>query len=232
MAEITFIVDPGADNILIDGVSVNAIDAFRDECLSSGAVSCGWDTLHTRLINHDVSRFWWFLTESDRRSIAEMVIRNVLFFNIKNRRIGTSNCGGGTGTWEDAVCTDDALIRYFKFTSTSVVTRDDIGIDESYWKHPITDNEHCYVPDNCLGLPGHTIQCAHFATGFFHAMCGIHVRQTTDDLNSWVIFQYTDIDIKPGDWQMPKGSTVRVYTPTEVGWMFYKGDLITSFYEV
>lgn len=200
MPEITFITVPKADDIIIDGVSLNDIDAFRAECLTGGAVSCDWTTLHTRLNNRDVSRFWWFLTESERRSIAEMAIKNTLFYTFRYGRAGKSNCEGGEGDKYGIVCLQNGLIRALKFGSYSV------GGDSCYYRRYSTSKEFCYVPEIQYGLPCQIVTCATYAgadQGFGHTMCSIKVVDATDSIGNWTIFQYSDFDIKLGSWQIP-----------------------------
>lgn len=220
MAEITFTADPEADDILIDGVSLNDIDAFRSECLSGGAVSCDWNTLHTRLINHGISKMWWFLTESERRSIAEMAIKNTMFYQISYRGKGEQNCGGATGFFLDRdPCIPNSIIRYLKFKTSGFS-----NVDVCYWKRSETSEEFCYRSDQTYQLPCYMVDC--FGDGFGHTMCSIQVAQGTDDLNNWIVFNYADFDIKPGDYQMPKGKKVYLNIPrtfTDCSGYTYRG---------
>lgn len=209
MAEITFIVDPGADDILIDGVSLNDIDAFRDECLTGGAVSCDWDTLHARLINHDISRFWWFLTEAERRSIAEIAIKNTLFYTLYYGRSGKPNCEGGEGDVAEIVCMQNALIRYLKFGSDSPPSGSDC-----YYRRNSDSDEFCYVPDIKYNLPCNIVLCAGYDFG--HSMCAIQVVDSFDSLDNWIVFQYSSFDIKPGNPQMPNNDFSDLFVKMEV----------------
>ena len=198
MAKITFTTVPDADDVAIDGVSMKDITAFRLECLSGGAVTCDWDTLRVRLENNDVSRFWWFLTEAERRSIAEMAVKNTLFYFISHGRYGKPNCKGGEGDFKNIVCVQNALIRYLKFGSDNPP-----GGDTCYYKHPITNDEFCYVPDAKYGLPCCRCSCRSYDLEFAHSMCALQVNEDFKKFDSWIFFQYSDFDIKPGNWQMP-----------------------------
>lgn len=197
MAEITLDSVPGADDVAIDGTSLNAVDALRSECLSSGVVSCDWNALHARLINHDVSRAWWFLTESERRSITGIAVSKVINKIIWYYRRGEN------GEWctMRSVCTYNATIRFQKFGTP-------VGWNDCYWKYNKDDSKYfCYVPEQYFGLP-----TVHVNTGS-HAMCGIHVVEGIDDLNNWVVFQYACPNIRPGNSQMPNGSHVLIQDP-------------------
>ena len=211
MPKVTFVVDPGADNIRIDDVSLNAIDAFKDVCLSGGGVVCDWDTLHVYLINHDVSTFWWFLTESERREIAEMAIKNTMFHNIQLRGTGLSNCEGvDETTFEQCRCGANAIIRYLKFASSK-----NSDVDHCYWKRTRDHGAECFKPTNSYLLPCHYVQ--YLSEGpLAHFMCGIQVKESVESIDNWMIFQYRTCDIKVGDSQMLPGAKVVMNLPTSI----------------
>lgn len=209
MVEITLNTSPGTNDVSIDGVSLNDIDAFRTECLSGGSVSCDWGALHTRLINHDVSNFWWLLTEQERRSIAEMAIKNTMYFNIKQGRSGEPSCAGGIGSYTELMCTQNAHIRYMKFSGELPT-----DMDACYWKYGTS--EHCYMQNETYGLPCNFLICIGPSGTDAHAMCAIQVIDEIDSLDNWVIFQYSTCDIKPGGWHIPYNAEVTMRTPTEL----------------
>ena len=214
MAEITIVCNEGAD-ITIDGVSwddivppeddtPDAIDVFRSECLTGGCVSCDWDTLHARLTNHDIATFWWLLTESERRSIAEMAIKNMLFYILSYGRSGKTNCGGGEGDIKQIACVQNGLVRILKFGTSP------IGGGSCYYRRYADSKEYCYVPATSYGLPCNLVICATYADAasdstFGHTMCSIQVVDGTDSIDNWIIFQYSSFDIKSGNWQIPGG---------------------------
>ena len=201
MPEITFVTVPGADDIIIDDVSLNDVDRFRSQCLLGGSVVCTWDTLHARLMNHDVSRFWWLLTESERCSITETVVKNTFFYTIYRMRTGQPNCGGGVGGWKSIDCGYNALIRYLKFNDSSFS-----GADTCYWKKMAStpdSDEHCYKPTNSYGLPCYLTFCGTMESGFGHYMCAMPINKKINSLDGYIFFQYSDFDIKPEHWQMP-----------------------------
>lgn len=208
MPKITFIVDPGADDITMDGVSLNAIDEFKIECLSNGVVSCDWATLEARLNNHDVSMFWWFLEETERRSIAEMAIKNILFFTISSARSGNPDCEGGIGEWKLAQCVTNTIVRYQKF---KYIPSESVG--SCYWKHPTTGEEKCIYQTDTYNLPCNIVGCYTDDDEWGHGMCAVQVVRGTDSLDNWIVFNYSDFDIKPGNWQMPNNSTVSMMVP-------------------
>lgn len=210
MVGITLSTLPGTGDVSIDGVSLDDIDAFRTECLSGGEVSCGWNTLHTHLINHDISRFWWLLTESERRAIAETAIKNTVFYQIMFKGIGEPNCAGAENfTLMSNPCGANSIIRYLKFA-----TDENTNVDACYYKRDLLATEHCFKPDVTYELPVNAVELTHGDS--IHSMCGIHVKDGTDSLNNWIVFQYNECDIKPGTAQMPYGSSVKIISPTTV----------------
>lgn len=207
--------DVWIDNIPLSDIPVHDpepmydIDAFRSECLSGGAVSCDWNTLHARLINHDVSRLWWFLTESERRSIAEKAIKNTMLYRIYLYGIGEYGCIGDVGEWKTAVCAQNFVIRYAKFSGMGTGQYTDLT--NCYWKlSDESTDEICYVPEHSYGLPCNSVG------SLGHVMCGIQVVHGLDSLDNWIVFQYSDFDIKWGNWQMPADGGVSVREVTNL----------------
>ena len=219
MPDVTIATIPEADDIVIDDVSMNDVAAFQSECLTDGVVTCGWDALHTKLNNLDVSRFWWFLTRDERYSIAEMAIKNTLFYELWYGRGGKANCEGGEGDFVGIVCCQNGVIRYLKFgVPVPIVDMTTGYVDACYFKRLLSDpTETCYRQD-AYNLPCHIVNCIEHFTGpgFAHTMCAIQVCEGFDSLDNWIVFQYDDFDIKPGNWQMPHDKEVRMFSPTKV----------------
>jgi hypothetical protein len=222
MPEITFIVDPGADDIVIDGVSLNVVDELRSECLSGGAVSCDWDTLHSRLINHDVSRMWWFIKESERRSIVEMAVNNTISYRIYRFGYGEYDCVGNINEWRTAVCVQNFVIRYALFSSMG--SKQYTDLTNCYWKRSDeSTDEVCFVPEHPYGLPCNAV------SSHGHVMCGIQVVHGLDSLDNWIVFQYSDFDIKWGNWQMPADEGIGVREVTNLQGGGYNSVSLTGF---
>ena len=200
--------------------------AFREACITDEQVSCDWSILESWLNSLIVSDIWWLLTETERRSIAEMTIKNTLFYMIHKGRKGEANCEGGEGDYGDIACKQNALIRYLKFGE--VVN----SADHCYWKrHGTSTEEHCYVPDISYNLPCALVLCFVPAYNFSHVLCTVQVNEDVSKLESWIIFQYSDFDIKPGDWQLPVdkdpgNSSITMINPQSIdcgsySWMGY-----------
>ena len=222
MPEITFTTVPDADDVEIDDVSMYNIAAFRSECLTDGTVTCDWGTLRARLENHDVSRFWWFLTELERRSIAEMAIKNTLFFHIGYKCTGRPACEGCDGEWSEATCLYDTVVKYPIF---SEYRSDDS--DMCYWKKTLDDVEHCVKTNVSYGLPCNVVFCSPV---FGHVLLAIQVVNNIESLDNWIVFQYGSFDIKPGHWQMPTGQVAEiwdVYNISNCGHLDY--NIVTEF---
>ena len=157
-----------------------------------------WDSLKPRLENHTVSGYWWDFTEEDRRALAELAIKNTLFYQMYKGRRGKANCEGGEGDYGTIVCKQNALIRYLKFGEVVAAA------DHCYWKQWATSTEeHCYVPDISYNLPCVLVWCLVPKIHFSHVLCAVQVNEDVSKLESWIIFQYSDFDIQVGDWQLP-----------------------------
>jgi hypothetical protein len=217
MVELIVESDPSGAEVIIDDEVIGttpltipieiSLETFRAECLSNGVVVCDWNTLQARLVNHDVSRFWWLVTEQERRSIAEVAIKNTLFAVITQKRKGHSDCNGGIGEWGSIVCVGNAMIRYLTFAKPMN------QMDTCYWRYRQDAPEVCFAANDTYQLPCFMANCRKISPQFGHAMCAIQVVQGIDSLDNWIIFQYREFDIKPGSGQMPTGSSVDIVDP-------------------
>jgi len=228
--------DPSGATVEIELISggVSDLDVFRAECMSGGMVVCDWETLESRLNDHTVSTLWWELMGSERRAIAEMAIKNTLFYTISNWRDGKQYCAGGEGDIHGADCLQNAMVRYLKFgsdTPPSLVVGDGSpGGSACYHQKTMASTEFCYVPDIKYNLPCNLVGCN--GANYGHAMCGIRVVKNIDSLDNWIVFQYTDFDIKPGHAQMPNfridDLCVTIRTPSAIKCTGYSYKTVAS----
>ena len=216
MTMINIISDPSGADVRIDGALIGVtpitceiskmdLIGFRKECLTGETVSCAWDVLETRLEDHTVSRLWWDLTRAERYSITRMAAARTVPRDARYNSSGLQNCGGATSEWINAACIHDAMIKYMKFVGGNVP-----GADKCYYKIKYEiDKPQCYVPDRSYNLPGAMASYAAPAgdrpKGYGHGMFAILIDRDMTKVDNWVIFQYRDFDIKPGNWQMPEG---------------------------
>lgn len=225
MAELTIESIPSGADVNIDGEAIGTtpitfsigesvgLTEFRSQCLSNGKVVSSWNTLKTRLEDQTVSGIWWDLTRDERYSIAEMAIKNTLFYNIFYTRTGKPNCGGGEGELKRATCVNSAIIRCIKFGELpDTVPYWSQNADMCYYRKQPVDAEHCYVSNTPYKLPCHYVSMiSEFAVN--HAMAAIQIENNYNSLDSWIVFQHTSFDIKPGHRQMPYKSTVYLSKP-------------------
>lgn len=157
-----------------------------------------WSDLKPKLEDGTVGNVWWNISEDDRRTIAELAIKNTLFYVVRHGRSGKTNCEGGEGDVKKIICLQNVLIRCLKFGS-------DIpsGGDACYYRRSATSEEFCYIPDINYNLPCYAVTCMAHSGGFGHGMCAIQVNENIEELDSFIVFQYSSFDIKPGHWQMP-----------------------------
>lgn len=211
------------------------LEKFRDDYMSGGLVSAEWTTFKSVLEDHTVANLWWRLTRNERYSIAKTSVENTLFNRMYHSRRGESNCVGGVGEWKVMECVGNAIIRVLQFGKRLTrVPYWSPTSDECYYKRYETSEEHCYVPDIPYGLP-----CFYVSkiadevkpgTVEHHALAAIQIENNYDSLDSWIIFQYSDFDIKSGDHQIPFDSTVKFSAPygTQCGVVY--GDRVASFH--
>ena len=140
-------------------------------------------------------------------SPSDSGIRGYLTGVIEDYRSGQSNCQGGTGSWNDAVCRQNAIIRWSGESQYAPAFEDDI--EQCYWRWSwLVPTEHCY-PDWDGGSQDDPVYYTYIGNDdleFYHAVCAEYEGGGTTNFDNWRFFQYRDNDIEPGDWQMPCGT--------------------------
>lgn len=213
MAELIIESVPSGAEVQIDGVIVGTTPLTR--------TVYSWDVLKAELEDHTISKLWWSLTEYERRSIAKMAIVNTIPYKANRKGIGEYGCIGNVGGWISASCVHNTIIRYAKFASMG--SKQYTDLTNCYWKRYDDSDENCFVPDYSYALPCHAVSHG------THSMIGVHVVAGFDSLDNWIVFQYSDIDIKPGHWQMPIGRLISVNTVTNLQGGGYGRELIVEF---
>ncbi len=51
---------------------------------------------------------------------------------------------------------------------------------------------------------------------FAHALNAIHIGDSYDSIDDYLIYQYSEIDIKWGSWQMPTDCVIHLKIPTSI----------------
>ncbi|MBP2132710.1 hypothetical protein J2128_000631 [Methanomicrobium sp. W14] len=140
------------------------------------------------------------------------------FNQILYYRCGSSDCGGGSGSWNDAVCFENAIIRYaWAGKSTDFANT----LSSCYWMEKSGCPEYCYLDLNtkiyeldiyCVLIENDCPDPDHPDKTFGHEVCAEYNDNTGSgskkDWGNWTFFQYDNPDIQIGNWQMPKGSDV------------------------
>jgi len=126
-------------------------------------------------------------------------------FFVKCFRTGQSNCYGGTGNWSvpEGPCHYNAIIRIARAGESSGFY--DV-LSKCYWKEHGGCSEHCYMEEYGWNKPIYFGSVTNNSRSFGHAICAEYLGGDKTDFNNWKFFQYDDLDIKPGDWQMPCGT--------------------------
>jgi len=142
---------------------------------------------------------------------------------IQYYRCGSPNCVGGSGSWNEAVCLQNAIIRYaWAGKSTSYVDK----LSCCYWMEKLGCPEYCYLDLNTkiYELDVYIAAVLNSTAPDFeaHAICAEHLGGDMEDWNNWRFFQYSNSNIQPGDpGQMPLGTStentrVQIYVVTGI----------------
>lgn len=216
----------GLTPVSISTPSKNLLE-FRETCMDGDQISCGWEVLEVWLEDHRVSGFWWEMTTPERRSVAIKAIKNTLYEFCDRWSDGAPGCGGDYGNWRLGECSHNAAIRYVKFCSpVGLGPCTGTSVDECYYKG-IADTPTCYRPDTWYDLCAHWVTCGSVDSG--HFMASIQVDPDVTSLDSWIVFQYRDVDIKPGSLQMPFGTSVRFLVVSRLGCRGSAGSRVATF---
>ena len=124
--------------------------------------------------------------------------------------INNVNLGSGctSGDWEPAVCYDNALIRY-AIAGDSSSFYDTLSL----WRWKRNDNcpdpGHTYAVEQPYGKDIHIAGVKNTDTGWYHAVAA-ELLTGGDPINwqSWKFFNYDNLDIQEGDYQIPAGTEV------------------------
>lgn len=184
---------------------------FLDDCVNGNNLTCSWSKLETYLLDSTITYGWWDISEVIRRKIVDIAIQNTINERIYYHSTGKPYCRGQEGDWLVAKCVPNSIIRMLKMGNLPNVGQDEMICtpERGYYKYTNLSSVHCFYTSNCFNLPIHSVSC--IKPDFTHALASILVNKDYSKIGSWVIFQYNDIDIKPGNWQLPYGSTVKFH---------------------
>jgi len=178
------------------------ITTFRRDCFDGDELICEWEYFKSWLESGTIAEFWWEFTRNERYSMAVSAIKNTkTFYNL--RRSGLEDCQGGEGEHTSACCVSNVIMSRLvfgeKFNSPQ---------GTNCYKKAGNQAELCYYVKKPYQLPFYGVGCV--SDDGSHNMCSILIGNEFTDLNSWLVFQYDDVDIKFGDSQMPIESIVKI----------------------
>jgi hypothetical protein len=138
-------------------------------------------------------------------------------FRIVYFRPGLPDCGGGSGSWNNADCLPNVVIRYARTRKCLEHLQDLAGC---YWMEKIRCPEHCYI-EGTFDLDFYMVSLINNSQCFGHAVCAEFLGGNRDEFSSWKFYQFDNLDIRPGDWQMPYGTEteatkVKIYEITGI----------------
>lgn len=124
------------------------------------------------------------------------------FDQIMNYRCGDPDCEGGSGSWSNAVCLQNAVIRYARAGRSSQFS--DV-LSGCYWREKVGCPEHCYI-EEIFDLDVYIGKVTNRQLSWFHAICALYKGGDVRIITNWQFFQYNNTDIPPGrNYQIPAG---------------------------
>ena len=120
-------------------------------------------------------------------------------------RSGASDCGGGSGSWNapSGPCMYNVAMRFARAGESSSFY--DV-LSKCYWKEHGGCSEHCYMEEYGWNKPIYEAGVTNNSIPFGHAICAEYLGGDVTNFNNWKFFQYDNLNIQPGDWQMPCGT--------------------------
>ncbi|KAF5431772.1 hypothetical protein C5S36_09865 [Candidatus Methanophagaceae archaeon] len=144
-------------------------------------------------------------------------------FCINYKRSGQSNCQGGTGSWIDisaGPCLYNTVMRFARAGESSGFYAQ---LSQCYWREKSGCPEHCYMEAYGWNKPIRSAFVGNNSIPFGHFICAEHLGGDVTNFNNWKFFQYSNLNIQPGDPnQMPRGTAtentaVRIREITSIG---------------
>lgn len=195
-------------------------DHFVTTCVNA---TCSKNTLFGFLKTKDVAHWWWKFTAKQRERLAKRIVGLFASDYVHSYRTGKSDCKGGEGEWKEANCLHNGVLHWLRLGETEGWSD---RVSSCYWRR--YGLEYCYSEfptspstfKGCFGLPAYPVIVVLYKKWWAHMMTAIQIKKDTRDFNSWLFFNFGAYP-KPGNWQMPCGTTaedayVRVENPT--GW--------------
>jgi len=126
------------------------------------------------------------------------------FGQIMSYRGGLSDCEGGSGSWNSAVCLQNAVMRFARAGRSSQFSN---VLSACYWREKYGCPEHCYV-EEIFDLDVYIGRVTNHQLSWFHAVCAQYLGGDVRIITNWRFFQYDNSNIPPGsNYQIPAGVT-------------------------
>lgn len=170
-------------------------------CFEGNQLICNEDIIHQLLISKNVAADWWKLTEEQRRVLGDYIIRKYASGYIK--KYGEKR--NEEIEWKRAVCMQHAMVRYCKLNFREPI----YDLSKCYFLNSKNEVECFYKPpEECFWLPCYITNVV--GSAFAHTISALQINKNFKNFDSWVFFQYSNSNIKPGNWQMPHGKEVSI----------------------
>ncbi len=176
-------------------------ESFMSQCISNDKVICDSGVLNKAGEGGVLKNIWWNLTIDERRDIGIALVgyinSDVLYgkYDIKQICVDDVNCTSPIShSW--GMCRPNAIIRALRFGAP----------DKSFDRCGYINGKQeisSYYYNKSYGLPVYPVRIEGTVTAYTHSVVALQIGDDFSDFNSWLFFQYSNADIKPGDWQMP-----------------------------
>jgi len=106
-------------------------------------------------------------------------------FPIYHYRSGQSNCYGGSGSWKNALCLTNAIIRFARAGQSygfySVLSK-------CYWREKSGCPEYCYMEIYGWNKPIYIANVVNNSLSFGHSICAEHLGGDMSNFSNWKFF--------------------------------------------
>jgi len=175
--------------------------------------------LDMKLKSGDIGANWWSYSSSERQDMAKYAIEKYsVGVGASAWAQGQFDCAGGPYDieTEKILCYQHAFLRFLVFGDSDLPTSPmDLPISVGYWRDA-EGNWHCLYNPNSFKLPVYWVSLVSWwfikpeGPYLTHSMCALQVGPDKSNFDSWIFFQYSDTDIRPGVKPHTTANTMKV----------------------
>ena len=169
--------------------------------------------LHAYLSDGSVARDWWSLSYDSRKQLGINIIQ---WWSVPLGSVPYGTKSNTKPNWDPytdphsndfvVLCRGDAGIRY-------CIMCGELDCPNDLWYfiagfQPGQGEWYKQEYSTPFHLPVYVANKS--GVGENHTICALQIGENEADFSNWIFFQYGNADIKPGNWQMPYGATLKV----------------------